>query len=46
MAETFVTLALHAPARGKADTAFLGPEMGKEVMENYTETKSVAVKLG
>jgi hypothetical protein len=23
-----------------------GHEMGKEVVENYTETKSVAVKLG
>jgi len=39
MAETFVTLALHTPTLGKADTAFLGkkgPEIGREVMENST----------
>jgi len=44
-----MTLALHKPAFGKADTAFLGKkgrEMGKKVTENYTETKSGALNLG
>ena len=44
-----MTLALHKPALGKTATAFLGKrgrEMGKEAMEKYTETKSVAVNLG